>query len=815
MRFLHAIWPADHIEHLAPRAALLIEGSAFQKVARLDPAKLRTKQGVQFLIESLGGQWGKLSTEEKYELFERALYTVVQKANESNDSYLARHDLAFEDLEAKDITIKDIRAYVLVRQSTMSSEDRKKAILDNGGNLTYETARKSMRLLGSKFFQDLQQSGKTSMPKKTYDAYHADENDESVMVTYQEQEGEGDEEAIFQMLADSGDEDAIYVNDFEDQIVEAIQDHAELAQCFVSYQEARARVRERARSRGFWPVKGKFKNKGGGKKGKGGNYGGSFNNTPFGRRRSLADRIANSTCRICGAAGHWKRECPQRAENRKTEQPPTNEVHFGFLDEDDKVMEVVDEIPPEAKDWEEDTTLAKVSCQVFIPPQKTLGVEDNQHAPKLFETSFTFQEANSHEIFMSDEGDFNGPKFATNLCNRLQQCSRKMRESPVVNSNPRPCLMRGNAALRESHPSTETQTNLGHGVETVFQFEEECNEAIIDTGASRAVIGSSRLKGLIDSCGLAGKVKVTPSKVVFRFGNAGTLQSTSAVFFPRKTGGWIRVEVVPAQTPFLLSNSVLRSLKAVVDVDGGMLWFKGSDDGVPLKSCRKNLMSVDFGKILELGKQGSKQEDEIHVATHRTDHMKDTDMKHDEHMTTHESNHHPRVLIGNTVVQNLDDHEEPCHVNESYHSKHAAAICPTQSVNESSTRSTTDHADRTDRHQLSRSEAPIGDQSRTDHGQESADKQCGSAPASTGSGHSPRVGSICVCRKGSTEERPSARPSRIRTMCFNYETARQFHSGSKVSRCTVGLEFKPTTSSRRSYRNREFQSLWRCSIKTM
>jgi hypothetical protein len=697
----------------------------------------------------------------------------------------------------------------------MSSEDRKKAILDNGGNLTYETARKSMRLLGSKFFQDLQQSGKTSMPKKTYDAYHADENDESVMVTYQEQEGEGDEEAIFQMLADSGDEDAIYVNDFEDQIVEAIQDHAELAQCFVSYQEARARVRERARSRGFWPVKGKFKNKGGGKKGKGGNYGGSFNNTPFGRRRSLADRIANSTCRICGAAGHWKRECPQRAENRKTEQPPTNEVHFGFLDEDDKVMEVVDEIPPEAKDWEEDTTLAKVSCQVFIPPQKTLGVEDNQHAPKLFETSFTFQEANSHEIFMSDEGDFNGPKFATNLCNRLQQCSRKMRESPVVNSNPRPCLMRGNAALRESHPSTETQTNLGHGVETVFQFEEECNEAIIDTGASRAVIGSSRLKGLIDSCGLAGKVKVTPSKVVFRFGNAGTLQSTSAVFFPRKTGGWIRVEVVPGQTPFLLSNSVLRSLKAVVDVDGGMLWFKGSDDGVPLKSCRKNLMSVDFGKILELGKQGSKQEDEIHVATHRTDHMKDTDMKHDEHMTTHESNHHPRVLIGNTVVQNLDDHEEPCHVNESYHSKHAAAICPTQSVNESSTRSTTDHADRTDRHQLSRSEAPIGDQSRTDHGQESADKQCGSAPASTGSGHSPRVGSICVCRKGSTEERPSARPSRIRTMCFNYETARQFHSGSKVSRCTVGLEFKPTTSSRRSYRNREFQSLWRCSIKTM
>ena len=371
-------------------------------------------------------------------------------------------------------------------------------------------------------------------------------------------------------------------------------------------------------------------------------------------------------------------------------------------------------------------------------------VEDNQHASKLFETSFTFQEANSHEIFMSDEGSFDGPNFATNLCNRLQQCSRKMRESPVVNSKPRPCLMRGNAALRESHPCTKTQTNLGHGVETVFQFEEECNEAIIDTGASRAVIGSNRLKGLIDSCGLAGKVKVTPSKVVFRFGNAGTLQSTSAVFFPRKTGGWIRVEVVPGQTPFLLSNSVLRSLKAVVDVDGGMLWFKGRNDGVPLKSCRKNLMSVDFGKILEIGKQGSKQEDEIHVATHGTENMNDTDMKHDENMPTHESAHHPVVLIGTTNVQNIEDHEEPCHVNEFCHSKHAAAICPTQSVNESSTRSTTDNADGTDGYQLSRPEAPIGDQSRIDHGQESADKQCGSAPASTGGEHSPRMGSICA-----------------------------------------------------------------------
>ena len=175
MRFLHAIWPADHIEHLAPRAALLIEGISIPEGGPAGSSQVTDQAGCPVSHREPWRPMGKLSTEEKYEVFERALYTVVQKADESIDSYLARHDLAFEDLEAKNITIKDIRAYVLVRQSTMSSEDRKKVILDNGGDLTYETARKSMRLLGSKFFQDLQQSGKTMAPKKAYDAYHADE----------------------------------------------------------------------------------------------------------------------------------------------------------------------------------------------------------------------------------------------------------------------------------------------------------------------------------------------------------------------------------------------------------------------------------------------------------------------------------------------------------------------------------------------------------------------------------------------------------------------------------------------------------------
>ena len=308
LQFLHQVWPAEYIEHLAPRAALLVEGAAFQKLARLDAQKLRSADGVKILIETLGGAWGRTDPEDTYDLFERALYSVSQRSDETNDSYLARHDTVFEDLLSKKITLADVRAYVLVRQSNLSSDDRKRIIVDNQGQLTYEQARKSLRLLGSRFFQDLQ-GNRANHGKKTYEAYQLDEPEDNHQAAFmQETESmEIDEEQIFQLLADQGDEDAVFISDFEDQIVDAIQDHPGLSQCFLSYQEARARVRERARARGFWPVKGKTKGKGG-KKGKPSWTPANGSSWTPGRRRSLADRIANSTCRACGQPGHWKRE---------------------------------------------------------------------------------------------------------------------------------------------------------------------------------------------------------------------------------------------------------------------------------------------------------------------------------------------------------------------------------------------------------------------------------------------------------------------------------------------------------------------------
>ena len=110
MEFLAGIWPPEHLSQLAPRAALQCKGSAFQKVVRISPEKLKVHNlsGVQLLVSTLGGAWGKTTLEDKYEKFERAIYGLSQRSDESNESYMARHEIVFEDMISQGATLSDV-----------------------------------------------------------------------------------------------------------------------------------------------------------------------------------------------------------------------------------------------------------------------------------------------------------------------------------------------------------------------------------------------------------------------------------------------------------------------------------------------------------------------------------------------------------------------------------------------------------------------------------------------------------------------------------------------------------------------------------
>jgi hypothetical protein len=72
------------------------------------------------------------------------------------------------------------------------------------------------------------------------------------------------------LVYDESDPDAIVCLQFEDSILEALQGDMELAACFNTHMDARKRLQDQNKNRGFWgsskghgyPQKGKGKNKG-------------------------------------------------------------------------------------------------------------------------------------------------------------------------------------------------------------------------------------------------------------------------------------------------------------------------------------------------------------------------------------------------------------------------------------------------------------------------------------------------------------------------------------------------------------------------
>ena len=536
LKFIKELWPADSIQHLGPRAALQVEGSAFQKISRIAPEKLRSEEGVKLIVEALGGAWGKTAVEEKFHFFEQAIFQVSQKNDETNDSYLARHDAFFEELLARKVTMEEVRAYVLLRHSQLAPEDKKRVVIESEGNLKYKETVKAIRLLGSKIFGDLQNKSATGSRglerNKIYDVHYTEESGaEDVFYSAVPEEEPNDEDLLCYFL-DINDEDAIYITEFEDSIVDAIQD-SELAPVYVTYQEARQRLREKAKARGYWPAKGRGKTKGSGKKGKG-TSSSSFPGWGTGRNRSLADRIANSTCRICHQKGHWKRECPRRVGQEGNESK-VEVTHFTQETWDlyaQNLPEILHTVPPESEPYfgEEDRQEAR---RIRVPGVERIARIHSSFSPCL--------------AAIAPKGDF-GQSWKENLAQKLLMLARKHRRCTAATSRQRltPRILTEAAettVLRSSKPGSD-------GCDEVALVVTAGAEGVLDTGASRTVVGSQRVREILEGLDAECRngVRKTSSDIVFRFGNSGTLQSKHALLLPISESAWIRVEVIPGNT---------------------------------------------------------------------------------------------------------------------------------------------------------------------------------------------------------------------------------------------------------------------------
>ena len=110
------------------------------------------------------------------------------------------------------------------------------------------------------------------------------------------------------------------------------------------------------------------------------------------------------------------------------------------------------------------------------------------------------------------------------------------------------------------------------GVATDYSY---CSHGVLDSGATKTVIGSNLVEPLLQSFHPEVKSRVTrcTCDVTFRFGNLSTLEAKHALVIPV---GYLNLRVASVQgnTPFLLSNTLMRALKAVLDSCLDMCLYK-------------------------------------------------------------------------------------------------------------------------------------------------------------------------------------------------------------------------------------------------
>ena len=242
---------------------MLCEGTAWSQVRQIDPKKLTDpNDGVEHLLNALSS-WEETTELKTFELFEKALYKATQQNDEASHSYVLRLQAAFDDLGDK-ATLQEMQASILLRQSGLTNEDKKRALSMTNGELNLKSIEQAMRKLSTRVLFSAGETKKKIYPTNYVEPDEAQphvEDEGSMHSTYHalaEEEDTFSSEAI-NALAQAGDEDAMMIQQFERDFEDMMQDVPDLQHALVSYQAARNRINKRRRSRGLWPRRGKVR----------------------------------------------------------------------------------------------------------------------------------------------------------------------------------------------------------------------------------------------------------------------------------------------------------------------------------------------------------------------------------------------------------------------------------------------------------------------------------------------------------------------------------------------------------------------------
>ena len=326
------------------------------------------------------------------------------------------------------------------------------------------------------------------------------------------------------------------------------------------------------KSRGFWPIaKGKSKGK---------SVKGKFNKGHSSSRKSLQHRIMNSVCRICLKPGHWKAECPQRSDAAASKPPqaPTTFAQVVSSDAGSALSLEFLELPS-ADGPTLDVTQPHEVCVL----SHVHTTEDNPRN-RLANSLKAWNKANPSKTFTPSRID-----------DHKDQAEWRKR-------------------LHDRAQQSDASPNPTHMTDAQVFFATHGSLGVVDLGATKTVIGSNQVTEFLASLEptVKDQVKRCKCQIVFRFGNQQTLKSEQAMVIPID-GLLLKIAIVPGSTPFLLSNTLLRALGAIIDTEMHTMFVRRTGKTIPLTLTSKGLFLLDVNHLASSTQDANEQLAETHT----------------------------------------------------------------------------------------------------------------------------------------------------------------------------------------------------------
>ena len=132
--------------------------------------------------------------------------------------------------------------------------------------------------------------------------------------------------------------------------------------------------------------------------------------------------------------------------------------------------------------------------------------------------------------------------------------------------------------------------------------------AILDTGASRSVIGIDHVPAVLQKLhpSVRSLVQEHPSRIGFRFGNNQIEFSFKQLRIPltyHRKRIWLLIEVVPKATPFLLSIKTMKRLGAKIDLEENTCFLKHIQRSLQLIENKNGLYMIDMSELRQPSEQ--------------------------------------------------------------------------------------------------------------------------------------------------------------------------------------------------------------------